>query len=190
MSLHCVAASIPRPGVVTCPGSSMPTIPCSTTGLSPFEASLGYQPPLFPSQEKGLCVPSVQHHIIRHNVWDKTKAALIWSSTRSKWAADQHGVLAAQYHAGRFVWLSSKTIPLKTDCWKLSPRFLGPFQITKIISPSAVRLMLRIHSTSPSSNLFITVNFALQPNNLLPPGSLTIKPLSWFITAQFNNAGS
>uniref|UniRef100_A0A3B3ZD55 Tf2-1-like SH3-like domain-containing protein n=1 Tax=Periophthalmus magnuspinnatus TaxID=409849 RepID=A0A3B3ZD55_9GOBI len=47
--------------------------------------------------------------------------------------------------------LSSKTIPLKTDSRKLSPRFLGPFKITKVINPSAVQLhlppSLRIHPT-------------------------------------------
>lgn len=35
----------------------------SATGLSPFEASLGYQPPLFPEEERDLAVTSVQHHL-------------------------------------------------------------------------------------------------------------------------------
>ena len=34
------------------------TLPCSATGLSPFECSLGYQPPLFPEQE--VSIPSAQ----------------------------------------------------------------------------------------------------------------------------------
>uniref|UniRef100_A0A3Q3FKI6 Gypsy retrotransposon integrase-like protein 1 n=1 Tax=Kryptolebias marmoratus TaxID=37003 RepID=A0A3Q3FKI6_KRYMA len=37
----------------------------SATGLSPFEASLGYNPPLFPSFEPELTVPSVQAHLRR-----------------------------------------------------------------------------------------------------------------------------
>lgn len=37
----------------------------AATGLSPFEASLGYLPPLFPSQESHLAVPSVQRHLLR-----------------------------------------------------------------------------------------------------------------------------
>ena len=35
---------------------------CAATGLSPFEASMGYQPPLFPQQEVEVAVPSVQQH--------------------------------------------------------------------------------------------------------------------------------
>ena len=35
----------------------------AVTGLSPFESSLGYQPPLFPELERDLDVPSVQHHL-------------------------------------------------------------------------------------------------------------------------------
>jgi len=35
------------------------------TGLSPFEASLGYQLPPFPEEERDLEVPSVQHHLQR-----------------------------------------------------------------------------------------------------------------------------
>lgn len=35
------------------------------TGLSPMEASLGHQPPLFPSQEAEISVPSMQQHLIQ-----------------------------------------------------------------------------------------------------------------------------
>lgn len=37
----------------------------SATGVSPFEASIRYQPPLFPEQDAELAVPSVQHHLQR-----------------------------------------------------------------------------------------------------------------------------
>ena len=37
----------------------------AATGLSSFERSLGYQPPLFPELEGDLEVPSVQHHLQR-----------------------------------------------------------------------------------------------------------------------------
>ena len=33
------------------------TLPCSATGLSPFECSLRYQPPLFPEQEEEVSLP-------------------------------------------------------------------------------------------------------------------------------------
>lgn len=34
----------------------------SATGMSPFEEPLGYAPPLFPSQETDILVPSIHHH--------------------------------------------------------------------------------------------------------------------------------
>ena len=37
----------------------------AATGLSPFEASVGYQPSLFPQQEVEVTVPSVQQHYRR-----------------------------------------------------------------------------------------------------------------------------
>ena len=35
---------------------------CAATGLSLFEASVAYQPPMFPEQEEKIVVPSVQQH--------------------------------------------------------------------------------------------------------------------------------
>ncbi|XP_045926829.1 uncharacterized protein LOC123984150 isoform X1 [Micropterus dolomieu] len=46
------------------------TLPTSATGLSPFQCLYGYQPPLFPAQERDVSVPSVQAHIRRcHRTW-------------------------------------------------------------------------------------------------------------------------
>ncbi|KAI3372064.1 hypothetical protein L3Q82_006708 [Scortum barcoo] len=50
------------------------TLTSSTTVDSPFEASLCYQWPLFPSQEEELSVPSVQHHLqCCQAVWQQTR---------------------------------------------------------------------------------------------------------------------
>ena len=43
------------------------------TSLSPFQCSLGYQPPLFPSQETEVAVPSVR--ALLHRCWRIWKAA-------------------------------------------------------------------------------------------------------------------
>ncbi|KAK7918601.1 hypothetical protein WMY93_009885 [Mugilogobius chulae] len=70
----------------------------SSTGMSPFEASIGYQPPLFPEQEQELAVPSVQHHLQRcRNVWKRTRAALLKSGVRTKAWADQRRTPSPQY---------------------------------------------------------------------------------------------
>lgn len=64
-ALHCVTTLNP----VTC-SLHLPwveyahnSLTSSTTGLSTFEASLGYHPPLFLQNEVDLAVTSVQHHL-------------------------------------------------------------------------------------------------------------------------------
>ncbi|KAK6308489.1 hypothetical protein J4Q44_G00217600, partial [Coregonus suidteri] len=58
------------------------TLTNASSGLSPFLCDLGYQPPLFPSQERELAVPSVQSHMRRcFKVWRKARVALSRASS-------------------------------------------------------------------------------------------------------------
>uniref|UniRef100_A0A8C8DF58 Gypsy retrotransposon integrase-like protein 1 n=1 Tax=Oryzias sinensis TaxID=183150 RepID=A0A8C8DF58_9TELE len=69
----------------------------SATGRSPFEAYLGYQPPLFPSEEVDLTVPSVADHIRRcRRVWSATRQSLLRATQRAKTSADRQ--TACQLH--------------------------------------------------------------------------------------------
>ncbi|KAI3355553.1 hypothetical protein L3Q82_018388 [Scortum barcoo] len=117
----------------------------SATGVSPFEASLGYQPPLFPRQEQELAVPSIQHHLQRCKaaVWQRTQAALEATVQRNRRSADKHRLPAPQYSQ-------------------------------EIINPSAVRLKLlpssmRIHPTFHVSQIKPVVTSALSPPPDPPP---------------------
>lgn len=52
------------------------TLCSSATGLSPFECQFGFQPPLFPSQEPEVAVPSAQRFVRRcRRVWRKVSPA-------------------------------------------------------------------------------------------------------------------
>lgn len=64
-ALRCVATSNPSSWSQHLPWVEYAhnTLMCYVTGLSPFEASPGYQPSLLPLQEQELAVPSIQQFL-------------------------------------------------------------------------------------------------------------------------------
>ncbi len=47
-----------------------------------------------------------------------------------------------EYAPGQWVWLSTKDFRLRLPCRKLSPRYVGPFKISRQISPVSFRVEL------------------------------------------------
>ncbi|KAJ8354573.1 hypothetical protein SKAU_G00221400 [Synaphobranchus kaupii] len=115
----------------------------TSTGLSPFECSLGYQPPLLSVQEAEVAVPSVRAHILKcKRIWRLTRTALLRSNSRSQRLADLHRTAAPKYRAGQQVWLSTSNISLPSSSKKLRPRFIGPFPVVRLVNPVSVKLSL------------------------------------------------
>ncbi|XP_020567032.1 uncharacterized protein LOC110016957 [Oryzias latipes] len=147
--------------------------------MSPFEASLGYSPPLFPSQELDLAVPSVQLHLQWcQGVWRQARAALLRTKESNCQIANRHRMVSPSYQPGQQVWLSSKNIPLQATSRKLVPRYIGPYIIQQVINPTCVRLKLpaalKVHPSFHVSQVKPVRQSSLCPPSASPPPSRLI----------------
>ncbi|KAK3553204.1 hypothetical protein QTP86_031796 [Hemibagrus guttatus] len=115
----------------------------SSTGLTPFQCVLGYQPPLFPWSGEPSSVPAVEEWY-RHSqeVWERAHVRLQRAVRRQRIQADRHRRPHPAYQVGQMVWLSTRNLHLKLPCRKLSPKFIGPFEIVRQVNPVAYRLRL------------------------------------------------
>lgn len=147
---------------------------CSSTGLSPFQCAYGFQPPLFPAQEKEVSCPSVQAFIRRcRRTWLRARSSLLRSVGRYSTTANRRRSPAPIYQVGQQVWLSTQDLPLRVESKKMAPKFIGPFTIQKVISPAAVQLKLprsmRVHPTFHVSKVKPVHNSPLVPAAPPPP---------------------
>ncbi|KAK3546892.1 hypothetical protein QTP86_003814 [Hemibagrus guttatus] len=115
----------------------------SSTGITPFQCVLGYQPPLFPWAGEPSDVPAVEDWYQRsQEVWERTHVHLQRAVRRQRIQANRRRHPHPSYQVGQMVWLSTRNLRLKLLCRKLSPRFVGPFEIIRQVNPVAYRLRL------------------------------------------------
>uniref|UniRef100_A0AAQ4Q6V0 Gypsy retrotransposon integrase-like protein 1 n=1 Tax=Gasterosteus aculeatus aculeatus TaxID=481459 RepID=A0AAQ4Q6V0_GASAC len=150
------------------------SLPTSATGMSPFQCVFGYQPPFFPESESEVSVPSA-HALVRRcrRIWAAARQTLIRQGDRVKRAADRRRRPAPVYQPGQRVWLAAKELPLQVESRKLAPRFVGPFPVSRVINPAAVRLRLprslRVHPTFHVSKIKPVKESSMVPDPKPPP---------------------
>ncbi|KAK3545984.1 hypothetical protein QTP70_018816 [Hemibagrus guttatus] len=106
----------------------------SSTGLMPFQCVLGYQPPLFPAVE--------EWYRRSQEVWERAHVRLQRAVHKQRIQADRCHRPHTSCQVGQKVWLSTRNLRLKLPCHKLSPKFIGPFEIVRQVNPVAYRLRL------------------------------------------------
>ncbi|KAK3510980.1 hypothetical protein QTP70_027788 [Hemibagrus guttatus] len=115
----------------------------SSTGLTPFQCLLGYQPPLFPWSGEPSDIPAVEEwYRLSQEVWERVHVQLQRAARRQRIQADRRCRPHPSYQVGQKVWLSTRNLHLKLLCRKLSPKFIGPFEIIRQVNPVAYWLWL------------------------------------------------
>ncbi|CCE34872.1 uncharacterized protein CPUR_08811 [Claviceps purpurea 20.1] len=124
----------------------------SSSKMSPFFANYGYHPAAHNPPTGAPLNPGSRlyaHWMVQ--VHDDAKKHLEHSRKRMKDWADQRRLPPPEYKEGDEVMLNAKNIRTKRPANKLDKKMFGPFKITKVISPTAVRLCLpkkwRIHDS-------------------------------------------
>ncbi|KAK3544599.1 hypothetical protein QTP86_017645 [Hemibagrus guttatus] len=115
----------------------------SSTGLTPFQCVLGYQPPLFPWSGEPSNVPVMEEWSrLSQEVWEHAHVRLQRAVRRQSIQANRRCRPHPPYRVGQRVWLFTRNLKLKLPCCKLSPKFIGPFGIVRQVNPVCYRLQL------------------------------------------------
>ncbi len=96
-----------------------------STGLTPFQCVLGFQPPLFPWSGEPSELPAVNDWLMRSKeTWNAAHVHLQRAVRRTREQADLRRREGPEYTPGQWVWLSSRDLRLRLPCKKLSPRYV------------------------------------------------------------------
>jgi hypothetical protein len=109
-----------------------------TTGLSPNQILLGYEPMLQPEEDTPSNNEAAETQV--QNM--KEKGAQAINAINHMVRAKQ--VITPQYKLGEQVWLEATHLKIRHQKTKLKPKQYGPFKIIKEVSPVAYQLRLSV----------------------------------------------
>jgi transposase InsO family protein len=124
------------------------------TGVSPFFANYGFDPRIdFDLNDLPGPQPAEAqaYDVARHfaNLHEFLRTELLHAQHRYQEGADRRRTPAPRFDEGDLVWLKAQNIRTERPSRKLDHRRLGPFKITKVVSPHAYELDLpasmRVH---------------------------------------------
>ncbi|KAL0161008.1 hypothetical protein M9458_044733, partial [Cirrhinus mrigala] len=114
-----------------------------STNLTPFQCVLGFQPPMFPWSGEPSELPAINSWLQNsEETWNQAHVHLQGAVRRTQTQANRRRHPNPPYEPGQWVWLSTRDLRLRLPCKKLNPRYVGPFQIIKQITPVSFRLDL------------------------------------------------
>ncbi len=106
------------------------SLPVSSTGLSPFECSLGYQPPIFQSMESEVAVPSAHAFVQRcRRTWRRARESILQVIATGQSLPSTSLVKKCGFHLRTFLSVPSViSLLLNSLARLLSPRLLVRWQ--------------------------------------------------------------
>jgi len=125
----------------------------STTSFAPNELLIGWEPPLSVGQRSESKNQTAEEYL------SKMRQNRLMAIHALNKVAHRVNISPNHWAVGQLVWLEGKNLPLPHGTTKLAPQRHGPFKITQIISPVAVRLEL-----PPQWNIHLVFH-----NSLLTP---------------------
>ena len=115
----------------------------STTHCTPFELDSGQHPWMGLEPTQSSTVEATDNFAQRMSqMQDKAKAALEHAVDEMAWYYDHQRSPAPAYKVGAKVWLNAQNYTTTHPTKKLDHKWLGPFVIKKVVSPTTIKLCL------------------------------------------------
>ncbi len=106
----------------------------STTRLAPNQLLIRREPPVTPAQAEGADNPLAELRV------KQLRERRIMATQALNRTAQKHFLGPPRWTKGQKVWLDVKNLALPYRTIKLAPRWHGPFEIEKVMSPVVYQL--------------------------------------------------